>query len=201
MTPHSGGAGSKFHRTVQNVSVTEYEANLKKIYTVFTVQEFWAVYNNIPKPSVMQPKKIYTVFTVQEFWAVYNNIPKPSVMQTRYCYHLMRFENRPIWEEPYNQKGGTWRIKCSKRFSEMVWQELLLAAIGEQMTDVLHKDDQVLGLTISVRDGSDIIQIWNSDVALANTVDMEKWVKSLLPEVQFPAIFYKPHQTHQAFTM
>lgn len=41
-------------RTVQNVSVTEYEANLKKIYSVYTVQEFWAVYNNIPKPSVMR---------------------------------------------------------------------------------------------------------------------------------------------------
>uniref|UniRef100_A0A8D8L7V0 Eukaryotic translation initiation factor 4E type 3-B n=1 Tax=Cacopsylla melanoneura TaxID=428564 RepID=A0A8D8L7V0_9HEMI len=161
-------------KTVPNVSVAEYEANLKKIYTVFAVQEFWAVYNNIPKPSVMQ---------------------------TRYCYHLMRNENRPIWEEPYNQKGGTWRIKCNKRFSEMVWQELLLAAIGEQLTDVVSKEDQVLGLTISVRDGSDIIQIWNSDASLASQTDMEKWVKSLLPEVQFPAIFYKPHQTHAAYNM
>lgn len=41
----------------------------------------------------------------------------------------------------------------------MVWQELLLAAIGEQMTDVVNTEDQVLGLTISVRDGSDIIQV------------------------------------------
>ena len=32
----------------------------------------------------------------------------------RYTYHLMRGTRRPIWEDPYNQNGGTWRIKVNK---------------------------------------------------------------------------------------
>lgn len=77
-----------FHkRTVRGVSAAEYEANLKKIYTFSKAETFWSVYHNIP--SVAE-------------------------IQMRYSYHLMREERRPLWEEPYNRNGGTWKIKCFK---------------------------------------------------------------------------------------
>ena len=76
-----------FCRTVRGVSAAEYEASLKKIYTVSTAESFWSVYHNIP--SVAE-------------------------IQMRYSYHLMREERRPLWEEPYNRDGGTWKIKCFK---------------------------------------------------------------------------------------
>jgi hypothetical protein len=74
-------------RTVRGVSAAEYEANLKKIYTFSKAETFWSVYHNIP--SVAE-------------------------IQMRYSYHLMREERRPLWEEPYNRNGGTWKIKCFK---------------------------------------------------------------------------------------
>ena len=81
-----------FFRTVRGVSAAEYEASLKKIYTFSTAEGFWSVYHNIP--SVAE-------------------------IQMRYSYHLMREERRPLWEEPYNRNGGTWKIKCSKQDTVM----------------------------------------------------------------------------------
>ncbi len=89
-------------KAVHNASVNEYKANLKKIYTVSTVQGFWSVYNHIPDVSELR---------------------------LRSYYHLMRDEREPLWEDPALSHGGVWRIKCPKRETVrmihfMVWLPL-----------------------------------------------------------------------------
>ena len=74
-------------KTVHNASLAEYKANLKKIYSVSTVQGFWSVYNHIPDVSELR---------------------------LRSYYHLMREEREPLWEDPALASGGVWRIKCPK---------------------------------------------------------------------------------------
>ncbi|XP_041379633.1 eukaryotic translation initiation factor 4E type 3-like [Gigantopelta aegis] len=144
-------------------------------------------------------RKLYTVNTVQSFWSVYNNIPDPSRMCTRYSYHLMRHEHRPVWEDESNCRGGYWRFKVHKQDTPTVWKELLLAAIGEQMSDCMADGDEVGGISVSIRDRDDIVQIWNiaSDLSEQSTIISK--VKELLPNVTFPALFYKAFQTHEAF--
>jgi Eukaryotic initiation factor 4E len=62
-------------------------------------------------------KQIYKVSTVQGFWAVLNHIPVASDLPERCSYHLMRGERQPLWEDPENTNGGTWRFKCLKNNS------------------------------------------------------------------------------------
>ena len=46
----------------------------------------------------------------------------------------------------------------------MVWQELLLAAIGEQFSECMAEDDEICGISVKIRGfGANTIQIWNID--------------------------------------
>ncbi|XP_076034392.1 eukaryotic translation initiation factor 4E type 3-like isoform X2 [Oratosquilla oratoria] len=144
-------------------------------------------------------RHIYSVSTVQSFWSVYNHIPDVAELSLRYSYHLMRGNRRPMWEDEANCDGGTWRIKVTKRDTPRVWKELLLAAIGEQFDGFLAPGDEVCGISVSVRERDDLLQIWNSDCSLAHKATIMKKVHNLVPDVLFVAEFYKPHQTHHAY--
>jgi len=144
-------------------------------------------------------KKVYTVSTVQGFWSVYNHIPEVGELPLRSYYHLMREERQPLWEDPHMSNGGTFRLKCKKQDTARVWKELLLAAIGEQFESSLAEGDDVCGLSVSPRDREDIIQVWNYRADLAFDSSMMTKIHSLVPDIGFLAEFYKPHQTHAAF--
>ncbi|CAK8690918.1 eukaryotic translation initiation factor 4E type 3-like [Clavelina lepadiformis] len=159
-------------RSVPNLTASEYEANLRKIYTVSTIESFWAVFNHIPTPSRLVP---------------------------RYSYHMMRNDIRPVWEDEVNAKGGMWKLRCHKLCTDNVWNELLLACIGEQFSDYVSKDDDIIGLSVSIRKNDDLIQLWNINSTGAEECQVLKKIAEVLPYVTFETSFYKPHQEHRAF--
>ena len=51
--------------------------------------------------------------------------------------------------------------------------------------------DEIGGLSVSIRDRDDVIQIWNVEAGLANDATVIAKVKELVPNVVFYAVFYK----------
>ncbi|CAF1518327.1 unnamed protein product, partial [Adineta steineri] len=86
--------------------------------------------------------------------------------------------------------GGIYTYRCPKDKTNTVWQELCLAAIGEQFS-VIEGDD-VVGVSVQSRDGpQDLVQIWNSTPTEEAQKAIDEKVRGILPAIVFQVKFYK----------
>ncbi|KAJ2956721.1 hypothetical protein NQZ79_g7458 [Umbelopsis isabellina] len=105
-------------------------------------------------------KEIVTFQTIEDFWAVFNNIIKVSRLDISSNYHLFKKGIRPEWEDPANESGGKFSVQLPKnRTGEAIndlWLYTLLACIGEQ----LPNENEITGAVVSVRKVFFRISLW-----------------------------------------
>jgi len=104
-------------------------------------------------------KKIASFSSVEDFWAIYSHLVRSSKLTPTTTYSLFRHPITPTWEHPSHLTGGKWSAHLRKHLSARLWEQLLLAVIGESFSDI--GEDEVTGITLSVKNGEDVLSIWN----------------------------------------
>ncbi|KAL0060411.1 hypothetical protein AAF712_005818 [Marasmius tenuissimus] len=144
------------HRAPGN-KITNYEEGIKKISSLSSVESFWSLWTHLTPPSALQPTTDYLVF--------HSGI------------------RRPVWEDPLNITGGKWIIRLKKGVADRIWEDLVLAILGEQFDEIKQPTEtdgdnavagswedssdpgsefpEICGCTISVRQSEDIVSLWN----------------------------------------
>ncbi|THU86250.1 eukaryotic translation initiation factor 4E [Dendrothele bispora CBS 962.96] len=135
--------------------ITNYEEGIKKISAFSSVESFWSLWTHLSPPSALQPTTDYLLF-----------------------HQGIR---RPVWEDPLNITGGKWIIRLKKGVADRIWEDLVLAIIGDQFdecrlvgeggsevagnwedsSDSGAELPEICGCTISVRQSEDIVSLWN----------------------------------------
>jgi len=105
-------------------------------------------------------KKIASFSSVEDFWAIYSHLIRSSDLPTSTTYSLFRHPISPTWEHPAHTAGGKWSAHLRKHISSRLWEQILLALVGDAFSEAVG-DDEVTGVQLSVKSGEDVVSVWN----------------------------------------
>jgi len=157
-------------------SVVEYEAALRQLGSFTTVQDFWRWFNNLPLVSDLQPGS---------------------------SFHLMKTGIRPLWEDLGNVEGGTYSFRVSHRHTADAWLHLVLLTVGEQFDSVLGTEDDICGVSISVRrkQQDNVLSIWNKNAQRFESPSLQAKVSAALPAGEIKQPSYRVHKQESDFKL
>lgn len=132
-----------------------------------SLQYRWALWYSAPKSKDKEKKwdtervkRVVEVGNVKEFWRVFNNLAPPSTLKDGSDLQLFRAGVSPAWEDPFNQKGGTWTYRVSSDDSnqklDTAWFNTVLMMIGDQFDDA----DDICGCVVSKRAQTNRLGLW-----------------------------------------
>jgi len=131
------------------------ESELEYPYTLSYFKRPFGKFNPEDYGDYVQP--LATFATVEQFWSVYCHLRRPSEVQDKVDYHLFKQGIKPVWEDDVNRNGGKWVVRLKKGLAARIWENLVLAIIGEQFM----VGDEICGAVCSVRNQEDTVSLWN----------------------------------------
>ncbi|KAK2720973.1 hypothetical protein QYM36_004756 [Artemia franciscana] len=106
-----------------------------------------------------QLKLVGRFASVEQFWSYYSHISRPSQISGHADFHLFKSGIKPMWEDSANKNGGKWIVRLRKGLADRLWENLILAILGEQFV----VGSEICGAVISLRYQEDIISVWNKN--------------------------------------
>lgn len=152
--------------------------------------------------------RLAEVNDIRAFWSVFNNFDTLQ-LPLRDSVHLFKRGVKPIWEDPRNATGGAWTFRVPKALAPDFWREVCMLAVGEQLQAAVEEAgretfrDDICGVSLGVRFGSMLVQVWNRDGAHEEGVRrvLETILGGLTEGLQprEGSYYYKKHSEHAAF--
>ncbi|KAJ1919485.1 hypothetical protein H4219_001956 [Mycoemilia scoparia] len=154
---------------------------------------FWFMHRN-PGQKVADYEgsmnKIASFSSIEDYWAVYSHLNYPNAVPSISDYHLFKKGIRPMWEDKENINGGKWMIRLKKGLATRLWENLILAIIGDQF----EASDDICGVVLSIRNSEDIISLWNKTASDArNNLEIRDTIKYVLNIPPEAVMEYKAH--------
>ncbi|KAG7851443.1 hypothetical protein KL941_001112 [Ogataea angusta] len=126
-------------------------------------------------------KPVVAFDTVEEFWGIFNSIPKADELPLKSDYHLFRENIKPEWEDPANSKGGRFSFQFKGKRLEHgineIWTRALLSVIGETIED---DQNEVNGVVLNVRKVGYRVCLWTKSCDRAALVPIGERLKKIL---------------------
>lgn len=118
-------------------------------------------------------RMVYAFDNVRDFWRMNNNLP--SVFSG--MFFVMKEGIMPVYEDPKNIEGALYSFRIIKKKIQEVWNELLLALIGNTL---YPEHEQING--VSVNPKNCVIKLWLSEEAnSAQTCRVTTQIPFLIP--------------------
>jgi len=77
-------------------------------------------------------RKIGRFASVEQFWALYSHLVRPSDLHSQSDFYIFKDGTKPMWEHKSNRSGGQWLVRLNKGLAARCWENLILAVLGEQ---------------------------------------------------------------------
>ncbi|CAI4226755.1 unnamed protein product [Auanema sp. JU1783] len=144
--------------------VVSLPRTVESLHPLMRTWTYWYLNDDRSSDWEDRLKPVCTFKTVEEFWALYNNIRPPSGLSSTCDYNVFKENIQPMWEVPQNQNGGRWLINIDKNrpaeLMDLIWLEILIAMIGEQFGEDM---EYICGLVCNVRSKGSKISVWTKD--------------------------------------